>query len=272
MQTITIAREMGAIDLRSEEELCKAVGLRFIHKSILEQRFEKLGMDVKFMRRYDERKPGVVASFLSGPDVYWETLRTAILQEAAEGSVAIVGRGANFLLEDLIHCLRLRFVAPLDFRVERVAAETGMTRKQAKECVQKCDQERKGFCLYYYGRKWQDPSEYDLTINTAELNLPELTEVVKRLLAWKKQFPDAERNLKNALLAQSIRYAINVEQGLSVSFLKIECDDGAVSISGAVSSRGISDRVQELVEKIDGVRSVENNLEVVLHDIPMRLQ
>ncbi len=272
MQTITIAREMGAIDLRSEEELCKAVNLRLIHKSILEQHFEKLGIDVEFMRRYDERKPGIVASFLRGTDIYWETLRTAILQEAAEGSVAIVGRGANFLLENLIHCLRLRFVAPLNIRVERVAAETGMTRKQAKECVQKCDQERKGFCLYYYGRKWQDPAGYDLTINTENLNLPDLIEVVKRLLASQKQFPDAERNLKNALLAQSIRYLINVDRKLIVSFLKVECDDGDVVISGTVSSKGISERVQKEVEKMDGVRHVENRLEVVQQDIPMRLQ
>ena len=55
MRIVTIAREMGAIDSVQESALCRAVGLRAVHRDTLEERFRMLGTDPEHIERFDER-------------------------------------------------------------------------------------------------------------------------------------------------------------------------------------------------------------------------
>lgn len=270
MQIVTIARELGATDYEQEAKLCRAIGLRFVHRESLEDHFRSLGTDTQYIHRFDERKPRVVDSFLNRPDIYFETLRTAILQEVTQGSVAIIGRGANFLLNSMLDCLRLRFIAPLDIRAERIAGKLGCSREQALTYARKSDHERIGFCYYFYGKKWQDANAYDLTVNTAEINPADLEEVINKLSSLKKVTPEQELQFPNILLKQLICHTILTTDSLSIRCLEIDCRDGHVVLHGLVPSRGMSERVESIVRKVNGVLSVQNQLKVVLKDIPKR--
>lgn len=269
MPILTIAREFGAISPIQEMALCRTLKLRFVHKEMLERRFRLLGMDASFMNRFDERKPGVIDSLLNSTDVYWETMQTAILQEAVRDGVAIVGRGANFLLEKLVPCLRLRFVASPEIRADRVARQLRCTKEQAMQRIRKSDRERIGFCYYYYGRKWQDSVSYDLTVNTDEVNLAELKDLFIKLIPSKVRSATND-GLANATQSQMLRYTILIAEKLQVRFLKIDCDNGNVVLHGIVPSKAVATRVEEAVEKMAGVCSVQNQLQTALNDIPAR--
>ena len=271
MRIVTIAREMGTLDSAQESALCQAIGLRAVHRDTLEERFRKLGTDPEHIERFDERKPRLMDSFLGRPNVYWETLQTVILQEAVQGNVAIVGRGANFLLGDIVDCFRLRFVAPPEIRAERVARQLNCTVPQAMDCIRKSDRERIGFCYYFYGKKWQDANAYDLTINTEKVSLFSLEEIVPKFISLKDISAQDEAKLRDRELQQFIRYTLLVTEKMEFPFLDVKCEDGNVTVHGAVLSQDAHDKIEAIVKKIDGVRSFQNQLRLMQNNIPLEI-
>ena len=272
MKILTIAREMGAIDYDYETALCHTLGIRLVHREVLESHFKELGANSSLMNRLDERKPGMMDSFFSRADVYYETLRTAIFNEIAKGDVAIVGRGANFILHDIINCIRLYFIAPLEIRVERIARKQNISKDQALACIKKSDRERIGFCNYYYGKDWRDAEGYDITINTAEIAFEDFQKIALQTVELKQPHSDHEQKLKNAMLTQTIRYALCITEHLDIRFLEVICDNGHVIIRGAVPSVGVSQRAENIVKQMTGVISVQNQLNIVLKNIPQRFE
>ncbi len=271
MRIVTIAREMGAIDAAQESALCRAVGLRAVHRDTLEERFRILGTDPEHIERFDERKPRLMDSFLGRPNIYWETLQTAILQEAVQGDVAIVGRGANFLLGEIVDCFRLRFIAPPEIRAERVARQLNCTAAQAMDCIRKSDRERIGFCYYFYGKKWQDANAYDLTINTEKITVSALEEIIPKFIALKDISQQEEAKLRDSVLQQYIRYTLLVTEKMEFPFLDVKSEDGNVTVHGAVLSQEAHDKIEAIVKKIDGVRSFKNQLRLMQNNIPLEI-
>lgn len=268
MRIVTIAREMGALDPTQATAVCQAFGLRAVHRDVLEKHFQTLGTDTELMQRYDERKPRMLESFLGRPDAYGETLRTAILHEAIQGDVAIIGRGANFLLGGMVECLRLRFIAPPELRAKRIAEQLKCTKEQALDAIRKSDRERVGFCYYFYDRNWQDADAYDLTVNTAEINVSDLSEMFRKLSELKEVSPQSECRLRDNALKQYIRFTLLISENMEIPFLEIKCDNGNVVLSGTVAANGMPERVTGIVQKLDGVHSLKNQLRVAPTNIP----
>lgn len=272
MKILTIAREMGAIDYDYETVICKKLGVRLVHKEELEEHFKSLGANTSIMHRLDERKPRVVDSFFSRADVYFETLRTAVLHEVAKDNVAIIGRGANFIVHEIINCTRLRFIAPMEVRVARVAEKQNCSKEQATAIVKKSDRERIGFCNYYYDKDWRDPEGYDLTINTAEIPFEKFLENAEQIMQLKTPLPNQEQKIKDALLCQSVKYSLSIAEHLDIRFLQVICDNGNITLRGAVSSPGVAMRAVDIARKTDGVTEVQNQLNVILQNIPRRFE
>lgn len=268
MRIVTIARELGALTSTQEVALCQAIGLRMVARKVLESRFLALGTDTELMQRYDERKPRMLESLLGRPDAYSQTLRTTILYEAMQGDVAIIGRGANFLLGGMVECLRLRFIAPLETRAERVTEQLQCTREQALDTIRKSDRERIGFCYYFYNKNWQDADSYDLTVNTAEINVTDLAETLQKLSALKGVSSQGKSHLLDNALSQRISFALLITENMEIHCLEIQCSNGNVVLSGIVAADGMPERVTEIVQKLDGVRSLKNQLQIAPANIP----
>ena len=267
MRIVTIAREIGAFGAEQEEKFCKALGLRSVHRDALEERFKELGTDFEQLKKFDEKKPGMFDSLFGVPNVYSATLRTAILHEALQGDVAIIGRGANFFLGDVVECLRLRFIAPLEIRAKRVASQYNIKTEQALNLVKKYDREREGFCKYFYDRKWQDSCAYDMIINTAEINVDDMLDTLN-MLSLKMAVSDyGAKRLNDLSLAYRIRHKLLILKHADITLLDIDCNDGNVVISGSVSYEGAKDKAEDIVRKVDGVKSVTNQIQVVPQDI-----
>jgi cytidylate kinase len=98
---------------------------------------------------------------------------------ARQGSAVIVGRGANWVL-DPQYGLRIRVMAPLEFRLSRIA---DMTAKQLKER----DDEQFSFIQRVYGRSIDDPEGYDLMLNMESIDFETGVDIVMAALRKKLQ-------------------------------------------------------------------------------------
>ncbi len=56
---------------------------------------------------------------------------------AEHGNIIIIGRGGSFILKD--KAFRVRIIAPLEIRMERVMRDRQMSQKEALEYVKKYD-------------------------------------------------------------------------------------------------------------------------------------
>jgi cytidylate kinase len=72
--------------------------------------------------------------------------------------------------------LRIRVIAPSDFRAQKVAEEFDIPLKEAERRILNTESDRRAFVRKYFHKEIADPIHYDLVINTAKMRLEEAVE------------------------------------------------------------------------------------------------
>jgi cytidylate kinase len=133
----------------------------------------------------DERQVGwvneCVTNFLSVPEVsestYFRKLVETLLSLAAHGECVIVGRGATVALP-LATTLRVRVVAPIEYRIEAVRREHAISVKAATKQVETKDRERNRFVTRHFQIDPINPASYDLVLNAARFSTGECADLI----------------------------------------------------------------------------------------------
>lgn len=268
MSILTIAREHGAWTAKAAECLAQRLQATILNKEELERRLLEAGMKSKLFRQYDERKPGFLSAFSADQDIYLLYLKGVLLQAASQGNVIVLGRGAHLLLKGLPNCLRVRLVAPLEYRLRNVQEEYGYDQETANRLIHKCDADRAGFLHFHFNEEWADAPLYDLTINTSTLSQEQLLDLLASQLSCRVTPPqeeEARRLLGNRLLAQKVATALLVEQKISLAFLDVLADDqGRVTLLGATTTAVAAHQAAETARHIPGVTEVVNQIRVAM--------
>lgn len=105
---------------------------------------------------------------------------------AERGSVVLLGRGAPFVLGPE-RALRVLVVAPREARVERLAADRRIARGEAEALVERLDADRRAFHARDFGVDGDDPSLYELVVNTGTLGMDTASALV--VDAFHRRFP-----------------------------------------------------------------------------------
>ena len=105
-----------------------------------------------------------------GDALYLSGLRSVITELAGKQPVVIQGRGSQYILKDTPHSLHLLVVAPRDLRVERVACEMNIDKDAAVKEINRIDNSRREFIKRYFDADPEDPTHYDLVLNTSRLS------------------------------------------------------------------------------------------------------
>jgi cytidylate kinase len=90
-----------------------------------------------------------------------------IRELAEKGSCVIVGRCADYVLENNPNVVSVFLHGNLEDRIKRVAEHEGISSSEAKSYINKSDKKRANYYNFYSGKKWGVASSYDLCINTS---------------------------------------------------------------------------------------------------------
>ena len=112
---------------------------------------------------------------------------------ASAGRVVIVGRGGVFITRQMPGGVHVRLVAPLEHRIERMAAHLKVSREQAAVTVREMTKSRAAFYHRYWPHEPLRPDLFTVTLNTAALS----PEAVVRVIA------DLVREAEAALATQA---------------------------------------------------------------------
>ncbi len=124
---------------------------------------------------------------------YLQNLRAVVFTIAAHGNAVIIGRGANFLLQPETR-LAIRLIAPFETRLKKVMQDQRLSEKNSRDYIAEIEKQRRLFVCKNFHADIEDPSRYDVVINTATVGATTVIEIVKVFL--NRKMP-AERNRRS---------------------------------------------------------------------------
>lgn len=197
---ISVSRQVGA----GGTELGYALGKRLVW-SVFDRYFhDQLSVaEDTVLAAYSEmeerRYAGdqIVFAMLDEPTqfVYIHKMMRAVRDTAKKGKAVIIGRGAHCFLNPAAG-LRVRVIAPLALRLNRLIEHENLAPEKAAECVRKSDEERRAFVKRVFNRDIDDPAAYDLVMNAEHFEpSAQIALVIKAMRAKLAQIPDFEKVL-----------------------------------------------------------------------------
>ena len=106
----------------------------------------------------------------------------AIKKIADEGPCILVGRCADYALEEYDNVLRLFVHADMNARIRRIARIYDLTDAKAKELIVKTDKKRASYYNYYSNKKWGASESYDVSVSSSMLGIDGTAEFIEHLV------------------------------------------------------------------------------------------
>ena len=199
---ITIGRQYGSDGRAIGEKLAKDYNIPFYDKDILARASKESGICEDLFKDNDEKKTssflfslamdstflGYGVGFGSG-DVEMPLSQKIFLAQfdtikniAKEGPCVIVGRCADYVLEDEPNVVRIFIHAEFEKRCRRVMERDDLPEKQALDAVMKNDKQRMSYYNYYTNNRWGDANNYNLTIDSGITGVDGAAEVIKSFI------------------------------------------------------------------------------------------
>jgi hypothetical protein len=114
-----------------------------------------------------------------GRGTYRALIREAIAEVAAEGRAVIVAHAASLMLGSAPEVLRVLITASPATRAERIGrGDDTLDARRAARAVQRSDRERAEYLREFYDVRDEQPTHYDLVINTDVLTAEQAVGVI----------------------------------------------------------------------------------------------
>ena len=153
---ITISREFGS-------------GGRTVGKKVAEQ----LGIPC-----YDSE---LRAFGPTNEDILWEIQCRVISELAEKGPCVIVGRCADYILQDKAKCLKVFIHADMAFRAKRIVEVYGEREQSPEQRLRDKDKRRAAYHRFYTNMKWGYAQNYHITLDSGELGIDKCADIIADL-------------------------------------------------------------------------------------------
>ena len=263
MAIVTISRECGS----GGEEIGKAVArelkYEFVHRSTIYRDIEKHGEKwLKWGTELNEHAPSIWERFDRSFAGYVALVEHCIYEIALKNNVVIMGRGGNWLLQDIPYALRVRIIAPIEDRIRLVSDREGVNRESAEKLLKFSDHERSIFLKRAFHRDWAHVEDYDLIFNTSNMSYDE---VVKRIMdeipAREKQAtPEAREKLRRLAMAAKVKADIRIDFHVFIPTLEVIHDGTAIVLRGVARDVKQRERVVEIARRSADPTKVRSEL------------
>ena len=178
LPVITLSREPGSGGNLVAKAVADRLGLEIFDQKLINAMAENADASIRVIQTLDERGISMIEDWVSAaiserhlwPDEVSQVLMRVIGTIGRHGKAIIVGRGANFVLP-ADNRFRVRIIAPLELRVNRVAETYAVSKKEAKRRVLRTESDRRAFVRKYFHSDIGDPINYDMVLNTEMLSV-----------------------------------------------------------------------------------------------------
>jgi cytidylate kinase len=175
---ITIAHEPGSGGRQIAFELAKACGFNLYDSILMDAIAASADVSTQVVESVEKARLDGIQEFIAmlveehhlSPSDYLKYLMSVLMVIADHGHAVIVGRGGNFIIPPEKR-LSVFTIAPLEQRVENVAAMHNVSAKEARRRIVQREGTRAAFIKQSFNADWYSPKHYDLVINTEHLTI-----------------------------------------------------------------------------------------------------
>lgn len=200
---ITIGRQFGSAGREIGYKVAKDLGIKLYDKEMLDRAAKESGICQELFETHDEKPTNSFlyslvmdtyslgyssGSYTDMPINHKVFLAQfdAIKKIADEGPCILVGRCADYALEEYDNVLSVFIHADLNARIRRIARIYDLTDAKAKDMINKTDKKRSSYYNYYTNKRWGDAVSYDVSLNSSLLGIDGTAEAIKRLVEIKE--------------------------------------------------------------------------------------
>ncbi len=263
MAILTLTGELGSGRKVVGEAAAALLNYRYISRQNILFDLEELGNSwAEWGKEFDVHCPTIWERYDWSYMAFKAQIQAAYLSYALQDRVVLMGRGGNFLLKDIPHALRARITAPGEVRIERVMKKEEISREAAEWLVEKTDSDSACYINSLYGRKWDDPAEYDLLFDS---NTQPVDAIVMRLrdgLVEKERFNTAEAReiLRVRAEAARVKAGLLTNPETFVPTLEVLPVDGGILVRGVIHGPAERKRIEEAASALARTTSVRFEL------------
>ncbi|RHV01427.1 cytidylate kinase-like family protein [Firmicutes bacterium OM07-11] len=185
---ITISREFGSGGRFIGEKVAKKLGIAYYDKNIISQIAEESGLSSEYIQESAELSPkkGLFAYAFAGrditgksiEDIVYEAQRKVILELAEKESCVMVGRNADFILQDRDDVLNVFIHGNMPEKTKRISRLYNVSEQEAVKMMADVDKRRMINYNFYTEQRWGKASNYTLCLNSSQLGYERCEEII----------------------------------------------------------------------------------------------
>lgn len=177
MSIITISRQDGSLGREIAENLAHRLNMQLIERDKVISEWMPEVADSYQLRMLAESPKFYMDNCKEGVS-FKEFIEKKLIEAAGETPSIIVGMGAQVIFANHQDAVRVRVIASDTVRIQRIKSKYGLSESEAETLLQKSDRKHKRYISVLYDVDWQDPLNYDITVNTDRLSIEQCAELI----------------------------------------------------------------------------------------------
>lgn len=193
---IAIEREYGSGGSTIAKRLADECSINCYGREILEKAGENLHIPVSQLEKYEENTTNSVLYSVAiigkvqfaDPDMLMReghlfvAEQAAIRELAANGPAVFLGHCASDALKDYGGVLRVFIKSSMEARRRRIIKEYGIAEPEVDGTIRRFDKKRAGYYSINTARKWREPGNYDMILDSSTLGVEGCVAAIKALI------------------------------------------------------------------------------------------
>lgn len=179
---VTISREYGSGGRLIGELAAEKLGIAFYNRNLIDLTAERSGFAKDYITKREEkissrfiwpnpislRGGGTVTggNYYMNEDKMFITQSNIIKEVAQKESCVIVGRCADYVLQDFTDCINIFIRSDQPHKIARLVYEYGIEESKAKDTAVNTDKGRANYYSRYTNFKWGHTKYYNLVIDS----------------------------------------------------------------------------------------------------------
>ena len=203
MAVITISRQFGAGGKTFGRRIAETLGYYYADEDIIERAVVEIYISSDGRKTIESEPVDRFKKFISklnpfGTSLmelplddkeryidgfkYVELLNLIIPKIAKDGNAVIVGRGGQYILQNLENTYHLLLIANKEDRTKFIEEHYRASSTRAAQMIKRMDKRRVNLFSYFRRKDYDDPTLYDLVINMGLLSMDKAQELVIKLI------------------------------------------------------------------------------------------
>lgn len=192
---LTVSHEYGSGGRTIAKRIAHELDLPYYDTEIIQMSAEKSGFAESYLEQHEEKISSnalykladwYTASYSNEkmliPEQIFRVEAQVIQEIAAKDSCVIVGRLANYVLQNHKNSLHIFITADEIERIKRVMRKDGITHEEAQEKIRSYAIERRNHCQQFSDMEWGNGANYDITIKSNRYGVDRTAAIILEMI------------------------------------------------------------------------------------------